>query len=346
MKKICPRRVEFAGESFSFKSSETSRPASRAESPLPKSILRHTNSEPTSQRSSSHPATRSNTAELSLSPASRPTTLIIPTDGSGSFSSKHFNQINIHHRTPENKESNPEPGQVEEPRDRSQSNSEAENCKFSINVGSKQINVGSKQNEETSSTKQSQPVKISLLDNQDVDSDETLTEEGPKERRQRQENEREEDDHEYLGKKKRQVPPPLADWNRSQSFPPGNGELQKQSRKTSDPVALSNVSLDTEISEFYSDMDLLRSQNMLLRTRVGDLEKQVGDNVDEIKCLKGTLAECLRRIDIVETHTRHCQYNSIDGDVIEKRRPVSSPGNYSAVEQRAPSRTGSYGTRA
>jgi len=178
-------------------------------------------------------------------------------DGSGSFSSKHFNQINIHHRTPENKESNPEPGQVEEPRDRSQSNSEAENCKFSINVGSKQINVGSKQNEETSSTKQSKPVKISLLDNQDVDSDETLTEEGPKERRQRQENEREEDDHEYLGKKKRQVPPPLADWNRSQSFPPGNGELQKQSR---DNLFQSNFKFLTKfslLSNFFVDFHLI-----------------------------------------------------------------------------------------
>lgn len=171
-------------------------------------------------------------------------------DGSGSFSSKHFNQINIHHRTPENKESNPEPGQVEEPRDGSQSNSKAEHCKFSINVGSKQ-------NEKTSSTKPSQPVKISLLDNQDVDSDETLTEEGPKERRQRQENEREEDDHEYLGKKKRQVPPPLADWNRSQSFPPGNGELQKQSR---DNLFQSNLKFLTKfslISNFFVDFHFI-----------------------------------------------------------------------------------------
>ena len=34
--------------------------------------------------------------------------------------------------------------------------------------------------------------------------------------------------------------------------------------------------------------------------RVGDLERQVVDNNDEIKCLRGTLAECLRKIGEIE----------------------------------------------
>ena len=33
---------------------------------------------------------------------------------------------------------------------------------------------------------------------------------------------------------------------------------------------------------------------------MGDLERQVVDNNDEIKCLKGTLAECLRKIGEIE----------------------------------------------
>ena len=43
-----------------------------------------------------------------------------------------------------------------------------------------------------------------------------------------------------------------------------------------------------------------QGDNESLRLRVGDLEKQVVDNNDEIKCLKGTLAECLRKIGEIE----------------------------------------------
>ena len=43
-----------------------------------------------------------------------------------------------------------------------------------------------------------------------------------------------------------------------------------------------------------------QGDNESLRLRVGDLERQVVDNNDEIKCLKGTLAECLRKIGEIE----------------------------------------------
>ena len=86
-----------------------------------------------------------------------------------------------------------------------------------------------------------QPVKLSMLDNQDVDSDETLTEEGPKERRLLREEDHDAEVGEYGEKKKRKVPPPLADWNRSQSFPPGHGELQKQTRKISLSIIFDQV---------------------------------------------------------------------------------------------------------
>ena len=80
-------------------------------------------------------------------------------------------------------------------------------------------------------------------------------------------------------------------------------------RKTSDPIGMSATSLSSQASthsEFHQhDLDLIRGDNETLRVRVGDLEKQVHDNNDEIKCLKATLAECLRRIDDIETKTKH-----------------------------------------
>merc|ERR1711936_432053 len=108
---------------------------------------------------------------------------------------------------------------------------------------------------------------------------------------------------------KRRVPPLLADWNRSQSFPPNKTTTDSSSqegsnlRKLSDQ-GLSNSSLLSqplaECGLHHSDIDLLRGDNEAMRLRVGDLEKQVHDNNDDIKCLKATLSECLRRIDRVE----------------------------------------------
>jgi len=283
---LSPRRVEFADEVFSFKTSVTpgtSRPGSRCESPNPKGILRHTTSDPSTrntatrsntvdlssleqnQKSVSNVAVRSNTTDLSFCkseiiekpkvPLTRPTTLIIP---------------------------------------------QPENMPL------------------TGSTRNNQPlVKIMIPDEQN-DSDDTLIEEKHESEPSKEKNDQKRVSLRTLGEKgesRRVVPPPLADWNRSQSFPPAakksangipDGDLNL--RKTSDPIGMSTTSLSSQAttqSEFPPDLDLIRVDNETLRVRVGDLEKQVHDNNDEIKCLKATLAECLRRIDDIESKTKH-----------------------------------------
>lgn len=285
---LSPRRVEFADEVFSFKTAvtpATSRPGSRCESPNPKGILRHTNSDPNqrntatrsntldlssldqSQKSVSNVAVRSNTTDLSFCknqmsdkpkvPLTRPTTLIIP---------------------------QPETPPL------------------------------------TLSSRNSQPlVKIMIPDEQN-DSDDTLIEEKRESEPSKKQPDQKRVSLRSLGEKgepKRIVPPPLSDWNRSQSFPPAakrsNSDIpgtDTNLRKTSDPIGMSTTSLlsqATTHSGFHNDLDLIRVDNETLRVRVGDLEKQVHDNNDEIKCLKATLAECLRRIDDIESKTKHQQ---------------------------------------
>jgi len=282
---LSPRRVEFADEVFSFKTSVTpgtSRPGSRCESPNPKGILRHTTSDPhqrntatrsntldlssldQNQRSVSNVAVRSNTTDLSFCksqladkpkvPLTRPTTLIIP---------------------------------------------QPETLPLTPNRNSQPL------------------VKIMIPDEQN-DSDDTLIEEKHESEPSKEQSDQKRYSLRTLGEKgepRRIVPPPLADWNRSQSFPPAakrstsdNPDTDTNLRKTSDPIGMSTTSLlsqATTHSEFHNDLDLIRVDNETLRVRVGDLEKQVHDNNDEIKCLKATLAECLRRIDDIESKTKH-----------------------------------------
>jgi len=283
---LSPRRVEFADEVFSFKTSvtpATSRPGSRCESPNPKGILRHTNSDPNqrntatrsntldlssleqSQKSVSNVAVRSNTTDLSFCkyqisdkptvPLTRPTTLIIPQQDTPPL---------------------------------------------------------------IPASRNSQPlVKIMIPDEQN-DSDDTLIEEKHEIEKSKEQSDQKSVGLRSLGDKgepKRTVAPPLAEWNRSQSFPPAakssNSDIpgiDTNLRKTSDPIGMSTTSLlsqATTHSGFHNDLDLIRVDNETLRVRVGDLEKQVHDNNDEIKCLKATLAECLRRIDDIESKTKH-----------------------------------------
>lgn len=285
---LSPRRVEFADEVFSFKTSVTpgtSRPGSRCESPNPKGILRHTSSDPNqrnvatrsntvdlssleqsdkSEKSVSNVAVRSNTTDLSFCkspisdkprvPLTRPTTLIIP---------------------------------------------QPDNLPLTQNRNSQPL------------------VKIMIPDEQN-DSDDTLIEEKHESESSKEQSDQKSMSLRTLGEKgesKRTVPPPLADWNRSQSFPPAAKKAvsdihdsDTNLRKTSDPIGMSTTSLlsqATTYSEFHNDLDLIRVDNEALRVRVGDLEKQVHDNNDEIKCLKATLAECLRRIDEIESKTKH-----------------------------------------
>lgn len=265
MDPLSPRRVEFsaANEVFSFNkvvggeggTPGTSRPPSRCESPTPKSILRHTTSDPSGKHYSvrsqtaelsprvheGRPAVRSNTTDLSFcsTPLARPTTLIIPAHGSADTTGKHGQSL----------------------------------------------------------------VQILLPDQEQAgDSDDTLIEE----KHEVEESEKLQRGSEEEARERRRVPPPLADWNRSQSFPPAKAEQAQEEaglRKLSDQV-LSSSSLGSaslvECGLHHSDLDLLRGDNQAIRLRVGDLEKQVHDNNDDIKCLKATLAECLRRIDLAE----------------------------------------------
>lgn len=282
---LSPRRVEFADEVFSFKTTVTpgtSRPGSRCESPNPKGILRHTTSDPNqrntatrsntldlssleqSQKSVSNVAVRSNTTDLSFCkpqlsdkpkvPLTRPTTLIIP---------------------------------------------QPETLPLTPNRNSQPL------------------VKIMIPDEQN-DSDDTLIEEKHESEPSKEQSDQKRLSLRNLGEKgepRRKVPPPLADWNRSQSFPPAAKkstvdipDMDTNLRKTSDPIGMSTTSLFSQAmtpSEFHNDLDLIRVDNETLRVRVGDLEKQVHDNNDEIKCLRATLAECLRRIDDIESKNKH-----------------------------------------
>ena len=320
MDPLSPRRVEFsaANEVFSFNKSGnggesvtpgTSRPPSRSESPAPKSILRHTTSDPQHKSvSRSHtvelaspsprdpetancsgggrPAVRSNTTDLSFcsTPLTRPTSLIIP-------------------------------------------------------------------KEETSKpTKGGTGSLVQILlpkeEQGGGDSDDTLIEE-------KHEVEESEKGHNNRSEEtpKRRVPPLLADWNRSQSFPPnktaapGSSSQEENSnlRKLSDQ-GLSNSSLLSqplaECGLHHSDIDLLRGDNEAMRLRVGDLEKQVHDNNDDIKCLKATLSECLRRIDRVENQREEAPPAPAPrvrqrANVIEPSKPQRRPtSDYGGMGQR------------
>lgn len=46
--------------------------------------------------------------------------------------------------------------------------------------------------------------------------------------------------------------------------------------------------------------DIINHDNDALRERVADLEKKVQDQADEIVCLRGTLADVLRRVTQLE----------------------------------------------
>ena len=326
---LSPRRVEFADEVFNFSKVSTpgtSRPGSRCESPTPRSILRHTTSDPSHKSGRSNTvelgsvdtnkmdnktkeAMRSNTTDLSFcqsdkntchdaqsrateknTPLSRPTSLIIPNNDTMTETSKHS----------------------------------------------------------------SQPlVKILLPDD---DSDDTLIEE--KHETEELKEKRSDD------VKKREVPPPLADWNRSQSFPPPGSSKNSENlqssnlRKSSDPLGLSTSSLLSSGTspEFQTDLDLMHGDTESLRNRVGDLEKQVHDNNDEIKCLRATLAECLRKIGDIETkikqepRTRRRELS--EGGKTNRKAHVSSNifgsqdfSNRATFEIHVPPQRGSYAPR-
>ena len=75
-----------------------------------------------------------------------------------------------------------------------------------------------------------------------------------------------------------------------------------------------------------------------MRLRVGDLERQVVDNNDEIKCLKGTLAECLRKIGEIEVKiTRRSEQTPRRRDLSEgaktnRKAHVNSTGMYGSQD--------------
>ena len=88
--------------------------------------------------------------------------------------------------------------------------------------------------------------------------------------------------------------------------------------------------------------DMIENENEMLRDRVADLEKRVHDQNDEITCLRATLADCLRRINSLESNKSHTMVTSsmqpprLRRDMVDSpsrtpgRRPVS--GSYSQVD--------------
>ena len=86
--------------------------------------------------------------------------------------------------------------------------------------------------------------------------------------------------------------------------------------------------------------DMIENENEMLRDRVADLEKRVHDQNDEITCLRATLADCLRRINSLESNKSHTMVSNMQPprlrrDMVDSpsrtpgRRPVS--GSYSQV---------------
>ena len=170
-----------------------------------------------------------------------------------------------------------------------------------------------------STNKEQQPLVKILLPDEQNDSDDTLIEEKHETEPSK---EREE-------KPKRPVAPPLADWNRTQSFPPG---LRAASQRAVSDQSL----LSSSESELHNDLDLIRGHNDSLRVRVGDLEQQVHDNNDEIKCLKATLAECLRKVGDIETKIKQSEFRPKRRDLSEgsksKRNPFAASSNFGSQD--------------
>ena len=170
-----------------------------------------------------------------------------------------------------------------------------------------------------SSNKDHQPLVKILLPDEQNDSDDTLIEE-----KHETEPSKERDE-----KPKRSVAPALADWNRTQSFPPG---LRAASQRAVSDQSL----LSSSESELNNDLDLIRGHNDSLRVRVGDLEQQVHDNNDEIKCLKATLAECLRKVGDIETKIKQSEFRPKRRDLSEgsksKRNPFAASSNFGSQD--------------
>ena len=170
--------------------------------------------------------------------------------------------------------------------------------------------------------KNNQPLVKILLPDEQADSDDTLIEE-----KHETEASKERDE-----KPKRSVAPALADWNRTQSFPPAASQTrEKTARAVSDQSLLSSSE-----SELNNDLDLIRGHNHSLRLRVGDLEQQVHDNNDEIKCLKATLAECLRKVGDIETKIKQSEFRPKRRDLSEgsksKRNPFAASSNFGSQD--------------
>jgi len=334
---LSPRRVEFADElNFNFKSTPVqSRPGSRCESPNPKGILRHTTSDPSQRGTSS----RSNTVELgSLEQVTR---------GGGAKEAVRSNTTDLSFCRPPDT-----------------------NVRQTLSRPTSLIipDSGGVRPDNTSSNNNQPLVKIMLPD-ENNDSDDTLIEEKHETEPSKEHIVQGTEKNDNQEKPKRIVPPPLADWNRSQSFPPAASKnsvageihgLETNLRKTSDPLGMSNSSLlsqGTTRSSLHNDLDLINSDNESLRVRVDDLEKQVHDNNDEIKCLKATLAECLRKIGDIETVVKHSDLrprrrDQSEGSKSNRKAHITSSiygsqdfSNRATFEIQVPPQRGTYAPR-
>ena len=320
---LSPRRVEWADEVFSFRgpgtsSALSSRPGSRCESPAPRGILRHTASDPAAAAGTKP---RSNTVELAA---------VAGGGGGGEGRGRGSREAGRSNTT---ELSFPAPQQLSRP--------------TSLVIPQQQQQQQQQHN--------GQPLVKILLPDADPnnDSDDTLIEE-------KHETESNQDTAAATPKQARVVPPPLADWNRSQSFPPATSSSPATGpspglRKASDPSSVSASAaslLSEQLRADQGDLDLIAGDNESLRVRVGDLEKQVHDNNDEIKCLKATLAECLRKIGDVETKMKYSESRPRRRDLSEgsksNRKAIYGSQDFSnraTFEIHAPPQRGNYAPR-
>ena len=115
-------------------------------------------------------------------------------------------------------------------------------------------------------------------------------------------------------------------------------ERSNQARKTGQVLVTAWQSAD-QTEEAWTGM--MENENLAVRDRLGDLERKVGQQNDEIVCLKATLAECLRRLNSLEVEKDHVELSSSTptpgptrsvsqvlqtngGSKIPQRRPLSS----------------------
>ena len=108
---------------------------------------------------------------------------------------------------------------------------------------------------------------------------------------------------------------------------------RSQNRKTGNILVTAWQSAD-QTEEAWTGM--LDNENQAVRDRLGDLERKVGLQNDEILCLKATLAECLRRLNSLEVEKDHVELSSTTTTPTRSVSEVLHQNGGSKIPQRRP----------